>query len=326
MNLSIIIPVFNVAPYLKECFDSILSIDFCDYEIIVVEDCSTDNPYAILDWYKKEYENFKIVYHDENLGSSVARNTGIKTAIGDYLYFLDGDDYIIPKKFRQFYFSTIKDNLDMAISENLTKDMDGRIFNPYNIPFSKTPIMNGRSLFVKLMKLNTVPPGIQQGNLLYKREFIISNSLLFLEGAYAQDNYFFIQTIFTALKVKYTSCQHMIYRIREGSVYRNRNLYHAKIQSVLRIISHLEEIYSNCTNDAILKKSLRTFICHKITGLFYAVNLTTIKNWNYKLKRVSVLHMIDTYNSLHKLYFLPLIISPRVGLLFLSSLYKIIKK
>lgn len=89
---SIIVPVYNVEKYLDECLNSILNQSFKDYEVIVVNDGSTDNSYEILKKYKK---NEKInIYTQNNHGLSYTRNVGVKKAKGDYLVFIDSDDYI----------------------------------------------------------------------------------------------------------------------------------------------------------------------------------------------------------------------------------------
>lgn len=92
MTFSIIIPIYNVEKYLNQCIDSVLIQKFTDYEIILVNDGSPDNCGKICDDYAKQYPQIKVI-HKENGGLSDARNFGIKSAKGDYLIFLDSDDY-----------------------------------------------------------------------------------------------------------------------------------------------------------------------------------------------------------------------------------------
>ena len=95
MILSVIIPVYNVEQYLRQCVDSVLNQQLQDYEIILVDDGSKDNSVGICDEYKKTHSNV-IVIHKENGGSSSARNTGMKAASGKYIVFLDSDDWWNP--------------------------------------------------------------------------------------------------------------------------------------------------------------------------------------------------------------------------------------
>lgn len=96
--LSVIIPVYQVEKYLKRCIDSVLAQKFIDYEIILVDDGSTDSSPAICDAYSAEYPHISVI-HKENGGLSDARNVGIKHAAGEYIFFLDSDDWISPTMF-----------------------------------------------------------------------------------------------------------------------------------------------------------------------------------------------------------------------------------
>ena len=93
IKISIIVPVYNVEEYLDECINSLLNQKYDNYEIIIVDDGSTDNSGKICDEYKKKYDIIQ-VYHKKNSGLSDTRNYGIKKASGDYLMFVDSDDYI----------------------------------------------------------------------------------------------------------------------------------------------------------------------------------------------------------------------------------------
>lgn len=94
---SIIVPVYNVEHYLGECIDSVISQTYEDYEIILIDDGSTDNSGSICDLYKKRFDNKIKVIHQKNGGLSKARNTGIFYAQGIYIIFLDSDDYFLDK-------------------------------------------------------------------------------------------------------------------------------------------------------------------------------------------------------------------------------------
>ena len=93
--ISIIIPVYNVEKYLRQCLDSVVNQTYRNFEVVCVNDGSTDTSIEILQEYKKEYSNFR-VYTQENKGLGITRNVGVSHATGDYLYFLDSDDYIEP--------------------------------------------------------------------------------------------------------------------------------------------------------------------------------------------------------------------------------------
>ena len=93
-KLSIIIPVYNTEPYLRECLDSIINQTFKDIEIIIVNDCSPDNSESIILEYQAKDPRVKYIKHQQNLGLGGARNTGIITSTGEWITFVDSDDYI----------------------------------------------------------------------------------------------------------------------------------------------------------------------------------------------------------------------------------------
>lgn len=117
-KLSFIIPVYNVAPYLRKCVDSLLAQDYDDYEIILIDDGSTDGSGAICDEYVRAFEigdcklEIKCI-HQENRGLSAARNAGLKVAKGEYVCFVDSDDYWEPNVLGSLMAQVERDNLDV---------------------------------------------------------------------------------------------------------------------------------------------------------------------------------------------------------------------
>jgi glycosyltransferase involved in cell wall biosynthesis len=111
--ISVIIPVYNVEKYLRECVDSVLSQTYKSYEIILVDDGSTDGSGEICDEYIDGHSQVKVI-HKANGGLSDARNTGLKNAKGEYVYFLDSDDYIVPDAFQKLINISIKEQSDFV--------------------------------------------------------------------------------------------------------------------------------------------------------------------------------------------------------------------
>lgn len=105
MKLSVIVPVYQVKPYLDFCLKSIVQQNLDDYEVILVDDCSPDGCGDICDDWAKKDSRFKAVHLPENKGLSVARNKGLETARGEYVTFVDSDDYLSPR--------TLGTNLDI---------------------------------------------------------------------------------------------------------------------------------------------------------------------------------------------------------------------
>ncbi len=112
--ISIIVPVYNVEKYLQECLDSVLAQTYKNLEIILIDDGSTDNCPQICDDYAAKDKRIKVI-HQKNQGVSAARNAGLKMAKGEYIGFVDSDDYIKPDMYEYLYQLISKDNADMAM-------------------------------------------------------------------------------------------------------------------------------------------------------------------------------------------------------------------
>lgn len=114
MFFSVIIPVYNVEKYLRECVDSVLSQTFTDFEVILVDDGSKDSSGTICDKYAAEDSRVKVI-HKENGGQSTARNTGIKRSDGKFAIFLDSDDFISYNDFFSDLYSLIESDTDIVV-------------------------------------------------------------------------------------------------------------------------------------------------------------------------------------------------------------------
>lgn len=111
-KVSVIIPIYNAENYLKKCIESVLHQTLQGVEIILVDDGSTDGSGAICDQYSV-FQNIKVL-HQENKGLSAARNTGLDAATGDYVAFLDSDDYVDPEMYNEMYLTAKKENVDIV--------------------------------------------------------------------------------------------------------------------------------------------------------------------------------------------------------------------
>ena len=111
---SIIVPVYNTADYLKECFESIYNQTQKEIEVIAINDGSTDNSLEILEEIKREHPDL-IIYSQENRGLGDARNKGIELAIGEYIYFIDSDDCLAPEAMETCYQYAAENHLDVVM-------------------------------------------------------------------------------------------------------------------------------------------------------------------------------------------------------------------
>lgn len=115
VKVSIIVSVFNTVKYLSRCLESIINQSFRDFEVILVDDGSTDNSGKVCDEYAKNYSYFKVI-HKKNEGLGMARNTGLAVASGDYVTFVDSDDYIETNHIENMYLCLRKNDADTCFS------------------------------------------------------------------------------------------------------------------------------------------------------------------------------------------------------------------
>lgn len=127
MKLSIIVPVYNVEPYLRRCVDSILCQTFSDFELILVDDGSPDNCPDICDKYAETDSRVKVI-HKKNGGLSDARNAGISVAVGDYLGFVDSDDSISENMYERLLNMAQLNNADIVACGILNISQEGEVF------------------------------------------------------------------------------------------------------------------------------------------------------------------------------------------------------
>ena len=187
-KVSVIIPVYNVAEYIEKCLYSVIQQKTDNIECILVDDCGTDNSIAIAEKIIDQYNgpiSFKILHHDYNRGLSAARNTGIDTATGEYLFFLDSDDEVSGNAI-EMLLSEAQEQPDVEI---VVGNMYSEPHDDYyelkldNYPYRITSNHQIRKAFFCNQPL--IP--VMACNKLIRRDFILKNKLFFKEGIIHED-------------------------------------------------------------------------------------------------------------------------------------------
>lgn len=186
MKISIVIPVFNVELYIKRCLESVTNQSYSEIECILVDDCGNDNSMEIVNHFIDNYNGpveFVVIHHQKNKGLSAARNAGINISKGEYVFFLDGDDAIMPFCI-ELLVSLAKRFPTADFVQGNTVQEQGCV--PNYCFASKVP-----DFVDDKQQLNQVIftiANISSWNRLIKRSFLICNSLLFQEGIVHEDN------------------------------------------------------------------------------------------------------------------------------------------
>ena len=216
LKLSIIVPIYKVEQYLRKCVDSLLNQDLPReaYEIILVDDGSPDNCPAICEEYARAHDNVKVV-HRENGGLSAARNSGIEVALGQYVQFVDSDDYLEPNVLKTLVEKMDADHLDVLRFNYQNVNERYEVFEPNKI--SKPFVDYSDEACDGLTFLNE-----RLGYGCYAWQFMLRRELLencvFKEGIYFEDMEWTPRMLLKAAKV--TSSDLMVYNylMRQGSI------------------------------------------------------------------------------------------------------------
>lgn len=199
-KVSIIIPVYNTGKYLKECLDSVVSQTLTDIEIVCINDGSTDGSLDILKEYSQK-DNRIVVIDKENEGVSVARNIGLEKSSGEYIMFLDSDDYLLPEACQVAYDAVNKENSDVGIyGHNILK-------------------INNRYVITKIASKNDYMGFINVWNKIFRATFLKAHCIKFPEGIRtAEDIIFSYVVYFNKPKLSFINKHLMVYRDgRKGS-------------------------------------------------------------------------------------------------------------
>lgn len=179
--LTVVIPVYNVEKYLKRCIESILIQEWKNYDILLVDDGSIDNSPQICDDYAKAYD-FISVIHKKNGGLSVARNTGISHAEGEYVYFPDSDDWIEPDTFIALAEVVESQKFDIiSFNREFVKGEEDAIVSDSLV----TQVFEGKDAFVQMLKHSYIT-GFANDKI-YRKSLFIDNKIMFPSGKYYED-------------------------------------------------------------------------------------------------------------------------------------------
>lgn len=212
--VSIIIPVYNVEKYLEKCLDSALSQSLKDIEIVLVNDGSKDSSPQICEKYAARDTRIKLI-HQENAGLSAARNTGLANSSGEYILFLDSDDYISPDSCEKLYEAAKELDCDI-VAANEIKVVNGREIAGERRKLPEKQVVSGREFYVSSLKLGGISPCVQFS--LYKRSFIENAQLRFKEGILHEDELWTPQALLKAQRLACLDFAFYYHLCREGSI------------------------------------------------------------------------------------------------------------
>lgn len=221
-KVSVVVPVYNTAPYLDACIQSLLQQTLCDLQIICVDDGSTDGSGEMLDAYASRDSRVHVI-HQENRGQSAARNAGIREAEGEYVYFLDSDDFLEADALERLRKEMAARRLDLLLFSPVafadTEAMEAKL-ESYKTLYHRNgtypDVYTGRELLEMQIKNKDYAPG--PWGYMIRSAFLRENGIRFYEGIYHEDELFTPQCLLLAERAACIPDALYHRRLREGSV------------------------------------------------------------------------------------------------------------
>ena len=268
MRFSIIVPVYNVEQYLKKCLDSIKKQTFKDFEVIIINDGSTDSSQNIIDKYvEDEPKRFKC-FKQENKGLSAARNAGIKKATGEYLFFIDSDDYIDENLFENLN-NNIGNRIDLDLLRITVKKIkpNGDIVKSEQFEEKE---LSGEEAFIycRNKKIEIVLPWAYCVRTKYWKE----NHFEFPVGRFHEDFGTVPILLLKAKKIFFVNGANYIYLLRENSIIRTYD-YKKTLKKSYDVLYNYDDMKKQLNElNTVLEESKKVVLEYISTAVFQQLN------------------------------------------------------
>ncbi len=285
MKLSIIVPIYNVAPYLRKCVDSLLAQDISGYEIILVDDGSPDECPQICDQYAERYSNIKVI-HQANAGLSAARNTGIAVAKGEYICFVDSDDYWEENVLGTLMEQVEREQLDVLRFDYQNVNEQYEVFLPFkdakrDVDYSED-VVDGETFLNKRLG-----PACYAVMFVVRREIILKEQ--FTLGIYFEDTDWTPRMLISAHRV--TSIPMIVYNYlwRQGSItlptepHKREKVLHDKMSLLYGFKAQMKQV-----QDPIWYVWMTSFNTMTILNMLAALPSSERKTYLQELKSLGI--------------------------------------
>ena len=333
-KVSVVIPVYNSAKFLRPCLDSIVSQSFSDWEVVAVDDGSSDESPAILDEYAAKDSRFKII-HKENGGVSAARNDGLAAAAGEYVLFVDSDDWMDGAAFQMYWDEVCRTGADVVISDHWTWKENG-VETEHQF-FAQDFVVNDKTSIQALQRTvlyrgYSPYPSARCGYMfsalwskLIRRQLLLENGILFSRTLKLyEDGLFALQVFQFAKSIAYKQVPTYHYRVLNNSLcHINEKRLVADSSNILNEIQAFMDVFDKerALEPAFLsrtlfltkKMALRSFFCRGAQGTFYRrykafKDLLLTEPYKTAVKKANVLKLCGNEKSYGKLMHFRLIL------------------
>ena len=317
IKVSIIIPVYNVEKYLARCLDSCVNQDMLkdEYEIIIVNDGSPDGSKAIAEQYVEKYSNIKLI-NQENGGLSVARNNGVKAAIGQYVWFVDSDDWIHTSCLSEIFNKMESEKLDMLQIGYMEAWDDGTTKK------SNRGFFDGCKTGCEAMEEKYVPAPAQFT--IYNRDFLSRFSLEFYPGIYHEDAEFKPRALFFAKRFASLN-KHVYYYYQrpQGSIMSKYSIKRGL--DMMTVCNNLVRFEIDCAMNGDIKREFDFIITAYLNLFFQGIILLNQEEQRVLVDKfmsypVFIFSMKNSKNKIHRFEGWLLSINVPIGIKIINKL------
>lgn len=258
-KFSFVVPIYNVEKYFERCVESLVNQTYRNIEIILVDDESPDNCPQLCEQYARRDNRIRVI-HKKNGGLSDARNTGMEIAQGDYIIFVDADDYI-EKNTCELLSKMVVGPVDVIVGEAIVESCN---INLRHAELKKR-CYTGEEYLKKSFETGKCPMAAWLN--VYNRLFLLDNDLRFKYGILHEDEQFTPRVFLKAKKVLYTGIEFYHYVVREESITTKKDKRKNMVDLYTTCLE-LEVIY-NHLEDEVLKGYLLNSLCDKYLSMYY---------------------------------------------------------
>ncbi len=285
MKFSIVIPVYNVEKYIAKCLDSVLKQTYADFEVIVVNDGSTDASESIIKEYEKKDSRI-CGYIKENGGLSDARNYGLQHVTGDYIVFLDSDDYLEADLLQKIYQTLNEDSCVDLVRYSFQKvDEDGNVLEKVIMDeYFAIPMQDAVK---KILAKDFVEPAWSYA---YRSDFFVGNGYQYPKGYYHEDYGLTPLVVLSAEKISSIPYIGLNYVQRSGSIM-NAGLYEKEVkkaEDTYALFMKLEKSIQKLQVDKASKKMMMAFVTRVLMEKILALKSPERERYIGKLSDINV--------------------------------------
>lgn len=265
MKVSVIIPVYQVEPYVEDCLKSVLGQTLQDLEIICIHDAGQDQSWDVVKAVTAGDSRVRLFENERNMGLAAVRNRGLALAGGKYVYFLDSDDMITPDAMEMLYERAERERLDVQVfgasflyeSRELEEKFRS---NPAGFKREYPRVMDGRELLIAWMEAWDWLPS--QPRYFYRRSFLEDNRIRYIEGMLHEDETFAFDVLMKASRVRVSNDKFFIRRFRPDSIMTGVPTMKS-IEGCITILEHTASVQSLYAEDPALNRAVK-FYMYKI--------------------------------------------------------------